>query len=99
MLNKCNLGHIIKYDEGVWVHMVLVRLQQLLTHGHGMELNGKEALCNEYKDEGCFWSTHTMNVIQSIVGNLLYQLNAYISKQIIIAIGKVYPKLTLQYVV
>ncbi len=33
---------IIIFDEGVWVRMVLVRLQQLLTHGHGTELNGKE---------------------------------------------------------
>ncbi len=36
---------IIIFDEGVWICMVLVRFQQLLFHGHGLEVNGKD---NEY---------------------------------------------------
>ncbi len=34
----------IIFDEGVWVRMVLVRLQQFLPHGHGYAIGGQNKL-------------------------------------------------------
>ncbi len=31
---------IVIFDDGVWVRMVLVRLQHLLPHGHGSQVKG-----------------------------------------------------------